>query len=527
LTKLNFGAADSYSISFLLFLVVGYFGAYKWSRIYLNEKLSSLVSIAWFSQPIIWYHVKYTALSLGIALLPTYTYIVYKFCYERELDLNRFIIKAFLLMTTFFFSVFMDGYTFVMLTVFSVFCWFFLSMLETDKSINSPLAWFSILKLSLILIFAGISALSYNSYFPGVIDTYIPIDFYRGWGVDVKFLVTPTIGSNLIADITSLGVNRVPSMFFGDSSVYLSSYLLPLLSFSIFGFFKKPNNKLFKYLFFTVAIFSIYMALGPSLKINALRPDFHGSQLMPAEYGILSTGNSFIYQFIPGFKSMRATYRWTALFSFSLWFFYVQMLSTNYLKKRKGLSYIIILIVIVFSIPNISHRLSAQTIYRNQIIEIENVLSPKISEYVENNQVVMFMPVGNSLYANFLASTGNYKTYNVGGDKNVKLAQANWPDKVGIIQEILYNSKKYDIVEISNILGNDVIVIPNFSTNIAEQDASQISICYITFTSSNEYSECISNNKLIEKNKKIILNFYNSELFELFENDMFTIIKNK
>ncbi len=527
LTKFQLSAADSYTISFLLFIILAYFGANKWCGIYLNKYLSSIVSILWFCQPIVWYHVQYTALSIGIALIPLYTYIIYKFIEKKETSLIKIPGMLFLVFSTFVFSAFMDGYTFVMIALFSVISWVFLSMLEVDKLGDSKFVKNSIYKLFFLLFSISCSALLFNLYFPGVIESNSPLDFYRGWGVDLSFLSLPTSGNIWFFDILTIGVERNHSMYFGDSSVYLSTFVLPLLIFSFFGFFIKTNKKLFMLSFFTVAIFSLYMALGPSLKVNALRPEYLNSQLMPSEFGILSTGNGYFYQFLPGFKSMRATYRWIALFAFCLWIISINIFSSKYFKERKLRSYVIALVLIAVSFPNLSSRLEMQIQHREQIIEIENSLSNEISEYFTDDQIAIFVPIGNSVYANFLASTGGYKTYNVGGDKNVILSEQEWPLRIKKIKQLFEKFESITDFDIYNNLENDIIILPNFSINIGQDGKKYIEICYKTLASSDEYDECLLNNELITTNNLLLSRFENSDLIEIYQHDMFSIIKNK
>ena len=220
----------------MLFIILAYVGTNKWCRIYLDKYLSSIVSILWFCQPIVWYHVKYTALSIGIALIPLYSYIIYKFLKEKETSLKKISGMLLIVFFTFVFSVFMDGYTFVMIALFSIISWIFLSMFEVDKLGDSKLVRNSIYKLFFLLFSISCSALLFNLYFPNVIESSTLLDFYRGWGVDLSFLSLPTSGTIWIFDILTIGVERNASMYFGDSSVFKSTFVLPLLIFSFFAF---------------------------------------------------------------------------------------------------------------------------------------------------------------------------------------------------------------------------------------------------------------------------------------------------
>jgi hypothetical protein len=74
----------------------------------------------------------------------------------------------------------------------------------------------------------------------------------------------------------------------------------------------------------------------------------------------------------------------------------------------------------------------------------------------------VFLPFGNDFFANYLASRIGFRTFNIGGDKNLSEAQAYWPE------EVLTLGKELDVGKTSTAVGlllngtADVLVVPYF-----------------------------------------------------------------
>src|SRR3546814_14113652 len=56
-----------------------------------------------------------------------------------------------------------------------------------------------------------------------------PLDAFRGWGLDLSFLAIPTQGILWLPDLLGLSLERSHVLYFGDSSVWKTTYALPIL----------------------------------------------------------------------------------------------------------------------------------------------------------------------------------------------------------------------------------------------------------------------------------------------------------
>ncbi|MCH1613426.1 MAG: hypothetical protein L7S72_09030, partial [Flavobacteriales bacterium] len=530
---IGLNSADSYSFIFLSYLCIAYFGAYCWSKIFLSRNLSNFAALIWTILPINVVHQKYSMVALGMVLLPAFCFIFYKFYIldiKKSLSFFKWILILLVTTTT---SVFMDGYTFVMFAYFAFIAWFFLSMLEVDKLQEKRLVYQSLIKLMTTLFVFFTSFCLYNIYFPGFEKWIMPIEFYRAWGLDLSFLIIPTRGENLIFDFLNLSIYRSQLTYFGDSSVWVSTYSLPIIIGLFFSIRKKNKTNLF-YLLLFISLTSLYFAMGPSLKFFSNKPDPELGQFMASQYAVFSTGSELLYLNLPGFKAMRATYRWTALFLFASWLLTVKGLSELHkFTASKKIKYLMFILIFGLLMPNnMFNNFSSAMDYRKMSNEFEKDLSVEISEVLSKDEVALFLPLGNNFIVNFLASNGDFKAYNIGGDKNVMLAQQKLPDDVKDLNNSFINSSSLDYENFdydalhSVLMDKNVIILPYFSMTFPTNDYIYKSYCFKSLTTSNEYLECISNNLYLKKYQNFINSMEGDKRFELIKKNMFLIIKN-
>jgi hypothetical protein len=531
-TRLGLSSADSYTLSSAVFLLIGFLGARQWAKLFFNKNIASVAALLWTSQPIIWYHQEYTSLAIGFVLIPTYCSIVNSFINLRFDNKEKVIKSISLLIFTTVISLFMDGYTFVMFFTFSFLCWLFLSLYR-DFYLKKIILIEEVFKKFLALLFSfSIPVILYSIYFPGVSSTSFEMDYYRTGGLDLSFLILPTEGTNFIGDLVGFSTPRSLVEQFGDESVYLSTYSFPLIIFFIFAIlvFKKNKNPIILF-FIVLSIVSIYLSLGPSLKINSTKPNPQISQLMTEEYALFSTGNEIIYQYLPGFKTMRVTFRWLAMFTFSSWTLVMIFLSSLKFKSKNFLQFIILSLLIISYLPDLPERLNKQVTNRNQLIELEETFVPKVAKQVTSDEVIIFIPMNNDFAANFISSYGNFRTYNVGSDKSLDFASQYWPDRIINIDKEFKDNTSFDIDSVvDNLDKNEIIIVPYFSLYSPQNDYCFIyNYKNILFTPKiDTFSlQCSYDNNLPPELIKKLIQVEESDKFLIYENNSFLSIKLK
>ena len=398
--------------------------------------------------PVVWYHHGYSMLALGIALLPFYFY-----CSVRVLDHPRSIANFILFQFACLVAVFMDGYTYMMFAVATGFAFLFsLLQIRNTSLVDIVIKGFT--------IGAGllISYVLYALYVGQAEFAASPIDFFRGWGANLEFFFIATKGVMLLPDLMGISEARTAPEYFGDSSVFKSSFSAAIIIVAIYAAVTGKGDRRAMALFGVIALFGFYMSLGPSVKLFTHRPDGM-DQLMPKSFELFSTGNAWLSEKLPGFKNMRASYRWLALGVFGCWAIIAIMLASK--RWSVTTKVIALLAVAAFNLPTVG-------IIRNYYEDRSDVYSrdavvQELVPLVKKGETIAFLPFRNDFLVNFVASMLNVRTYNIGGDKNLASAWESWPDTM----------KRFTQDEI------DPDFLANVRAVLENEDADAVVITYI------------------------------------------------
>lgn len=469
MTFFNMHASDAYAMSAVLLLGLAVWGSIKLSQLLgVGFAESSFLSLAYLTLPFVWWHAGYGSLSLDFAFLPFYLYMGFKIVYgsSGEAGISRlWIFTAVSFAGISLFLVFNDGYTFVM---FFVACGIIWVTAFFRKDISRRFLFMR--TLPVILASALLSYLLYTLYIGVSEFPSSPMSFFRAWGLDIIMLLIPSQGGSWLWDTLNVSVARSGKMFFGDASVWMTTFALPLIITGGVGYWLSKTHR-FALPLLLITLTGFYLSLGPSLKVNSVIPVdikkeylVQGIALMPEDAAVAPTGSAYLYEYLPGFKNMRAAYRWaglmfTGLFGLTV-LFYLKASSHG----RKLLALSIVALLIVSNLPNIPQRLTQSQNYRIAMRKMDTDFAA-LSNYIGPNSAVFFAPPGNDIIVNYLASNGSFRAYNIGGDKNVGLARQNWPELIHAFQ---MNQPgrcfNYKISEALLQRTTDFIVIPYFDT---------------------------------------------------------------
>lgn len=430
LIAMGFHPSDAYTIMIAVWLTVAFWGAWRLGRFLgLSASLSTLGALLWTSTPIIWAHAGYSMLSLGIALLPLYFSTVVIFL-VNTVTMGRANLKSvigYLLVPIV--AVFMDGYSFMFFAVgSSIFAaYIFIQHKEMRVYLTKYALPIHILAFSLAY---GLYALYIGKadYSPA------PMDFFRGWGLDFSFIAIPTKGMLWLWDLLRLSVARSDAQFFGDASVWITTFSLPLVLLGALAWWLTRKSSKLATGFLILALFGFYMALGPSLKVDSTKPDSmqiampqQMSALMPADLAIAPTGNAVLSKYVPGFNNMRAAYRWSALGMFGFWALLMLLLARKQSSSTQFVIIGLIIFLIINNLPNLTGQWQAAKNNRSMFLAVDYDLVQPLSQDLKHGETVAFLPYRNDFLVNYLAPKLEIRTFNVGGDKNLEEARTHWP----------------------------------------------------------------------------------------------------
>lgn len=191
-----------------------------------------------------------------------------------------------------------------------------------------------------------------------------------------------------------------------------------------------------------VGLVAFMLALGPSLKVAAVRgplepPITYQSYLMPRADATLDLPSAFAYKYVPGMSMLRATYRWHALGRLSalvLAGYALSRLAEREPRRRAiAASAIVATLIVVEASPNPLDVISGNADHAQTFDAFTRDVATPLSAVISAGDRVILAPgaVGaNDYRAWYLAETGDYLTYNVGGDKALSYASSNWPEGV-------------------------------------------------------------------------------------------------
>lgn len=459
---INFGLhpADAYASMVALWLSIAFWAAYKTSILCgLSKSLSILSSITWCSFPIIWGHSGYSMLSIGIALLPWYFLTAFNLfnvfntydTNQKTINLSRSITYLFVCIV----SVFMDGYSFMMFAVGS-------TIIGLWQLIEKPQMKPLIFRSLFIHLVSFTVAYGLYVLYVGKFD-FEPssLDFFRGWGADISFFLIPSTGMHLVPDLLGLSIPRTEQHFFGDASVWITTFSLPLILSAILMLIIGLKNIFLRKPLIIIAVLAFYMALGPSLKFNSQKPEGMVQRTMPSEFAIMPTGSGFISNYLPGFKSMRASYRWTSLGVWALWMLVVLSLSNKSSRSHLVIGASALILITTLNIPDLSKKIAEYKHNRVSFMQIDNHLVDDMRDLIHQREKVVFLPWRNDFLVNYLASRLDIYTYNIGGDKNLMEARRHWPETM--LRFPMARTHENFFSDILAVLVNgdtDVIVLP-------------------------------------------------------------------
>ena len=461
LLRLGLHAADAYSLMIALWLAVAFAAAYALGRMAgCRPVLAILGAALWLSIPFVWAHALYSMLSVGIALLPFYFLAAWRLFIARPAARMPSAPAVALYVTAALIAVFTDGYTFVMFAAGASLLCLYLALAYPDLRKRTLTVGAPVHLVSLALAYG-----LYTSYVGKSDFEHMPLDFFRAWGVDLAYIAIPQRGMSWVLDHLGLSVARSDIVYFGDASVWRTTFYLALMLAGLFAWWQLRRRTRLATGLLLVASFGFYMALGPSLKINStksedLQKNRPGqlSALMPAKYAVVPTGNAWLSQYVPGFRLMRASYRWTGLAIVGDWMLLMLLIGRSRHDKWAAAA---LAGLIGLNLPDLAVKWRGDENYRAMIFAVDDAFVAPLGKVVHRNELVTFLPYNNDFALNYVAAKLGIRTYNIGGDKNLAEAKKHWPDAIATFAPGRHGAEA--IARFLLFVPGEAVVIPYFN----------------------------------------------------------------
>lgn len=453
---------NAYSLMLALYVSMAFLGAVRLARFWrVGPKTSVLMSVVWLALPVTWNHHSYSMLSIGFALLPLYFWASCQVLFPTDHSVRGNLAKALLLVGVCTLSVMTDGYTFMMFAVGTGLLGIYVFFAFPERRLQCLIYSGPVVAFGM-----GLAYILYKSYVNSLDFTPSSIGFFRGWGADVAFFVQPTKGVHLLWDFLGLSSFRSSSQYFGDASVWMTTFSIPLVAAAVLAFLLGKANRRLTLAFLLVGLVGFYMSLGPSLKVYSTKPtDQEVGAMMPSEYAIAPTGSSVLSSNLPGFKSMRASYRWVGLGLLGFWVILVLGIASMQKNGYLGMPVLLGVGLVLAFMPNPASVVGRAVSYKQQAEAMSEALIEPMKADTRSGELVAFLPYQNDIGINYIAPTLGVTAYNVGGDKNVEMAKQNWPPEMLRFKPgAIHSDFSQDIVELLESGAVNAVVLPYFDT---------------------------------------------------------------
>ncbi|MCB2016686.1 MAG: hypothetical protein KDF54_04145 [Hydrogenophaga sp.] len=461
LIRLGLALQDAYALTVLVWLAVAFLGAMVLARrLGAHARTAIMLATCWLTLPVVWGHAGYSMLALGIALLPTYLWTALSLLQPGEGGWKRCAAMAPATLVVAMVAVFMDGYTFVMYGVASMIL-IVTSLLHRDGLHRRlVLGGGAVQTVALVLAYVA-----YKRYVGELPLDRADLDTFRAYGLDLHYLVVPTQAAHPVFDLLGWSAARSTLNQFGDASVWTTTFALPLLGLGLVAAVATRPWSFVATAAGAIALLAFYLALGPSLKIlstGAVPLQHFIPGLMPAEAGALDTGNAWMYA-LPGFASMRATYRWLALALLGLWILSAVWMGRRW-RNRQVVPVSILAVVIVLQLPDLTTQWNVKHRLRTMFLAMDREVGKDVTELeFHPGERVVFLPAGNDFLANHIAARHRIKTYNIGGDKNLAMARRQWPPSIRSAHSLPGAAMALDVTKILLKGDAEAVVLPHVS----------------------------------------------------------------
>ena len=464
---------DSYTANIftgILFLLVSFISlALLLRSLETGWYISVTFSALFLVQHFVYGQAGYHYMLYGFILLPCYIFVdilFFKNMLNNSVSSSCLAWKSiffwlFLLSIIKSFSLFMDGYSFVISSLYSfaLAVVYFVRKRRFDDVVVSY--------LGVVITSCGVAVLLYKLYVTGGAGFHLmPPDFFRAQGIDVVSFFQP--GKDLFF-FNFAGIGRAWNglSFYGDGCNVKYSYLGYGLLFLFFGALFKVKKSPVVIALIVSGFIALLLSLGPSLKLNnqkdvGTKTEFtFEDYLMPKSAATLNLNTDIIYQKVPGLNNMRVVSRWVLLFKLTL--VVCSALFVAYLKKQGLGKMAIFLTVLAFCelFPNLGHRYALHSYFFNSLEKFDQSVVDPLGKYIGDNDKIAFLSSNNDFLANYISASHNAMSYNCGIDKNLEIAKQKWPDSIGkIISGNNLNVNLYDAMK-KGIVG--AFIIPYFN----------------------------------------------------------------
>lgn len=433
--------------------------------------LAALGAGLYLSSPTLISLTNFTFTFHGYAQLPAYLWLLL-----RSLDgfaAGRRLQPALIAVGTCLLVVFTDGYSFIGTAVLVLIVglgWVLSRQLPWRIRLTGLACW--------AVAMLGSAGL-YLVYIPsGGVDLRVGIGAFRYLGLDVitLFLPGPSIWYAGASPWRSTLLN-----LWGDGSNQTSNFLgyvavaLVVLAL-VFGLLRpRTAGGRERFTLAVAGLACLVLSFGPALKVGDAETAISPTWNVPLDQTTMWLPTSLLYEHVPGFTEIRATYRIFAVTRFALVALAIVGLVALWRTRAKWLAPVLaVLLVLEASVDPIRQLHGTQSSY-DLTAGLRSGLLIDLQTLVRPGETMLMLPASNDFLATALVPFTGATSYNVGVDKNYYLSTARWP---AMVKNTVARYSRGDISAVGCQLLRtgtaDVIVLPFVPLGAGVRTASPI-----------------------------------------------------
>jgi hypothetical protein len=333
-------------------------------------------------------------------------------------------------------SLFLDGYSFLASGLVGGFLW--LAWL-----VRGDVSWRRRTFGAVAFLAANaIAVVVYQLYVPDAYEQN-PIGIFRAMGADLVTILAPT---EWVWPAAKLNYTAEHFDLWGDGSNSAFNYVgYACLILAAAYFLGRPRRREAVALA-AAGVVALALSFGPSLKVDEVKPNLtsqpeFADYLMPEGTAAIDFPWGGVFTAIPGVDSSRATYRWFGVTRLAL--IVLAALAIAKLASSGGTRRLAAVglagLATVELLPNLPLLSQNYRAKHDDVAAVRDEVEPDLARATRDDEHAFFLSYDgshNDYMVNFLASGAGIRSFSVGGDKNVVMAQKRWPPEVAALAAV-------------------------------------------------------------------------------------------
>lgn len=445
--------ADVVNASRLVWLVV--LGLSFWGARRFFARVTTVGPLAWFGtvaflvSPIVAAQGGYGPMQLGFMLVPVYLLMDLRVAEGLDGSLGRRALAGRMvsLIVVRTLGLMIDPYSFIVALVGVVVFW----LVWAIRALRSARARQVLVAAAVVVVSVIVAYVLYGSSVETAGFKVVPLDYFRGSGVDLYALVVPSTSVWLDAFI-GLHHNIGPLQAYSDGHNLNDVYIgVPMLAVAAVGLFASGRRVGLgvRLVAGAAGLITLLLTFGPSIRIDDFRLVAANAPItytMPAADATLSSPWSFVYQNVPAISIMRAVWRWELGVRLALVVLAVLGLTWWVRRTRswrtRWIPALVAVLLIAESVPNLPQAFRGMHTQLGGVRAVEALVTTPLTGLVTpGDRAILYGPHGispgsNDYMANFICSVSDLRCYNAGGDKALGNSLSEMP---AVARQILVN----------------------------------------------------------------------------------------